>query len=230
MEGRLQRILLTRASGDGCRRLTGSCLVLAALASPCALAAKPGDLELDPLVVREPERREVDVDAIDSEDWEVGVYGGVMSVEDFGSNAVVGARLAYHVTEHLFVEGSYARTTLGETSFERLSGGAEILTDDERDMSYYNVSVGYNLFPGEAFFTRRWAFKGSLYLIAGAGSTKFGGDDRFTVNAGVGYRLIATDWLAFHVDVRDHVFQSDLLGSREDRHNIEFTGGMTLFF
>lgn len=221
MEGRFQRILL-KAAGFGCMALL--------LAAPIANAAQPEDLELEPLVVREPERREVDVDAIDSEDWELGVYGGLLSVEDFGSNSVVGMRLAYHVTESLFVEGAYAQSKLGKTSFERLSGGAQLLTDEERDLTYYNVSVGYNLFPGESFLTRNWAFKGSLYLIAGAGSTEFGGDDRFTVNAGVGYRLIAMDWLAFHVDVRDHVFKSDLLGTSETRHNVEFTGGLTVFF
>ena len=231
MEGRLQRILLTPQVARSSVRGGATLLMAAAVLFPLpALAAEAEDLELEPLIVREPERRDVDVDAIDSENWEVGVYGGVMSVQDFGTNAVAGVRLAYHVTESLFVEGMYGRTTLGETSFERLSGGAQILTDDERDMSYYNVSVGYNLFPGESFLTRRWAFKGGLYLIAGAGSTEFGGDDRFTINAGVGYRLIATDWLALHVDVRDHVFQSDLLGEREDLHNIEFTGGLTLFF
>jgi outer membrane beta-barrel protein len=219
MEGRIQHFLLACCAA-------ASLLALA----PAALAAKAEDLELEPLVVRETERRDVDVDAIDSEDWEVGVYGGLMNVEDFGSNGVAGLRLAYHVTEDLFVEGVYGRSTLGETSFERLSGGAQLLTDDERDVTYYNVSVGYNLFPGESFLTRRWAFKGGLYLIAGAGSTEFGGDDRFTMNAGVGYRLIATDWLAFRVDVRDHMFQSDLLGTRETRHNIELTGGLTLFF
>lgn len=216
MEGRIQRIFL-------------AWLVLVFLA-PLAHGAQPEELELEPLVVREPERRDVDVDAIDSEDWEVGVYGGVLSVEDFGTNSVVGVRLAYHVTEDLFVEGSYGRTKLGETSFERLSGGAQILTDDERDMTYYNVSVGWNLFPGESFLARRWAYKGGLYLIAGAGSTEFGGDDRFTINAGFGYRLIPTDWLALHVDVRDHVFKSDLLGTSETRHNVEFTGGLTVFF
>lgn len=217
MEGRIQRFLL-------------AVLTVACCCGAPAHAAQPEDLELEPLVVREPERREVDVDAIDSEDWEIGAYGGAMTVEDFGTNAVAGVRLAYHVTESLFVEGVYGRTTLGETSFERLSGGARLLTDDERKLSYYNVSVGFNLFPGEAFVTRRWAFKGGLYLIGGAGSTEFGGDDRFTINAGVGYRLIATDWLALRVDVRDHVFRSDLLGTREDRHNLEFTGGLTLFF
>lgn len=221
MEGRIQRFLLTVMAALAAASLTGT---------PGALAAAPEALELEPLVVREPQRRDVDVDAIDSEDWELGVFAGVINVEDFGSNSVVGARLAYHVTEDLFVEAAYAGTTLGETSFERLSGGAAILTDDERDMTYYNVSVGYNLFPGESFLTRRWAFKGGLYFIAGAGSTTFGGDDRFTINGGFGYRLIATDWLALRLDVRDHVFKSDLLGASETRHNIEFTGGLTLFF
>ncbi len=218
MESRIQRIFLVLAMGVAC-------------ASPGAFAATdPNELELEPLVVREPERREVDVDKLDKENFEFGVMGGLMSVEDFGTNTVVGVRVAYHVTEDFFVEGQYGKTTLGETSFERLSGGAQILTDDERDMTYYNVSVGYNIFPGESFLGRGLAFKGGLYVVAGVGGTNFGGDDLFTINAGVGYRLIATDWLAFHFDVRDHVFETDLLGSRETKHNIEFSGGLTLFF
>ncbi|MCZ6618107.1 MAG: outer membrane beta-barrel domain-containing protein [Gammaproteobacteria bacterium] len=198
---------------------------------PAAVAAPdPDELELEPLVVREPERREIDIDRLDKENFEFGLLGGMMSVEDFGSNTVVGARVAYHVTEDFFVEGQYGKTTLGETSFERLSGGAQILSDDERDMTYYNVSVGYNIFPGESFLGRGLAFKGSMYVVAGVGSTNFGGDDLFTINAGVGYRLIAKDWLAFHIDVRDHVFETDLLGAQETKHNIEFSGGVTLFF
>jgi len=140
------------------------------------------------------------------------------------------ASAAYHITEDFFVEGAYASSTLGETSFERLSGGAQLLTDDERDFSYYNMGVGINILPGEAFITDRWAFKGGLYLIAGIGSSEFGGDDRFTINGGLGYRLAATDWLAFRIDVRDHVFKSDLLGESETKHNVELTAGLTVFF
>src|SRR6056297_3877317 len=98
MEGRIQRIFLTRS-------------VMLAFLTAVAVAveaAEPEALELEPLVVREPERRAVNVDAIDSENWQVGVFGGLMSVEDFGSNALVGVRVAYHVTEDLFVEGNYA--------------------------------------------------------------------------------------------------------------------------
>ena len=219
MESRIQRIFLA--------------IMLVATMFPVAVQAaesEDGDLELEPLLVREPERREVDIDALDSEDFEIGAYGGIMHVEDFGSDTVVGVRAAYHVSEDFFVEASYAQTTLGETSFEALSGGAPLLSDEERDMTYYNVSIGWNLLPGESFIASNWAFKGGLYAIAGVGSTEFGGDDLFTINAGMGYRLIATDWLALHVDVRDHYFESDLLGTMEGKHNVEFSAGLTVFF
>ncbi len=221
MENRFQHIFLN------------ICLLGVALVglSPAVFAATdPADLELEPLVVREPERRQVDIDRLDTEDWEVGVFAGLMSVEDFGTDTLTGVRVAYHVTEDFFVEGQYGMTDLGQTSFERLSGGAQLLTDDQREMSYYNLSVGYNIFPGESFISSRWAFKGGLYVIAGIGSTDFAGDERFTINAGLGYRLIATDWLAFHFNVRDHIFDSDLLGNEETLHNIEFSGGLTIFF
>jgi len=227
MESRLQRIFLT--SGVRVAKPVFASILLILTALP-AFAEQPGSLELEPLLVREPERRDVEIDDLDSENFEIGVFAGVMNVEDFGSDGVAGVRVAYHITEDFFVEGSYAKTTLGETSFERLSGGSPLLTDAERDMSFYDVSVGWNVFPGESFVGGRWAFKGGLYLIAGAGSTEFGGDDHFTVNAGVGYRLIATDWMALRVDVRDHYFETDLLGSMEGKHNIEFSGGVTFFF
>ena len=227
MESRLQRIFLV--SGAGLAKRFMASILMCLIALP-ALSAQPSALELEPLLVREPERRDVEIDELDSEDFEVGVFGGIMNVEDFGSDSVAGLRVAYHITEDFFVEGAYGKTTLGETSFERLSGGSPLLTDAERDMTYYDVSVGWNLFPGESFVASRWAFKGGLYLIAGAGSTDFGGDDHFTLNAGVGYRLIATDWMALRIDVRDHYFETDLLGTMEGKHNIEFSGGVTFFF
>jgi len=204
--------------------------VVGSMSAPLANAAQPKDLELEPLVVREPERREVKVNDIDTENFEVGGYAGVLNVQDFGTNAVYGVRAAYHVTEDFFIEGVYGQSTLGETSFERLSGDVQLLTDSERDFSYYNLSVGYNILPGEAFVGRKYAFRGGLYLVAGAGSSDFAGDQRFTVSGGFGYRMAATDWLSMRIDVRDYVFQSDLLGSNETLHNLEFTGGLTVFF
>ncbi|MEO0576604.1 MAG: outer membrane beta-barrel domain-containing protein [Pseudomonadota bacterium] len=185
-----------------------------------------------PEQVIEPEvaRRDIVKPKIDTEDFEIGVYGGLMSVEDFGVNTVVGATLAYHFSESLFVEAAIGRTDTEETSFELLSGAAQLLTDDEREFTYYNASVGWNLFPGEAFFGRNRAFNQSFYLIAGLGSTRFGGDDLFTVNAGAGYRLLFNDVWALRVDFRDHVFDSDLLGTSKTVHNLTGHIGFTLFF
>ena len=216
MDSRIQLLLIAALVGS--------------ISAPIAVAAQPKDLELEPLVVREPDRREIKVDDIDSENFEVGGYGGVLDVQDFGTNAVYGIRAAYHVTEDFFLEGLYGRSQLGETSFERLSGNVQLLTNDERQFSYYNLSVGYNVLPGEAFVGRKYAFRGGLYLVAGAGSSDFAGDQRFTVSGGFGYRMAATDWLALRIDVRDYVFQSDLLGSNDTLNNLEFTGGLTVFF
>ncbi|MFK7732226.1 MAG: outer membrane beta-barrel domain-containing protein [Pseudomonadales bacterium] len=176
------------------------------------------------------ERQQIDIDAIDSEDFEIGVYAGVLSIEDFGSDTVVGVRAAYHVTETVFMEAAYGMSEAGETSFEVLSGSAQLLSDDERDFKYYNASVGLNILPGETFIGSRWAFNTALYVIGGIGSTEFANDERFTINFGAGYRLLFNDWFAMHLDVRDHVFDSDIIGTEKTVHNIELTAGFSVFF
>jgi outer membrane beta-barrel protein len=182
--------------------------------------------------VVEPEvaRREIKEPKIDSEDFELGAFVGVMSVEDFGSGVVYGARLAYHVTEGFFVEGSVGQTEAGFTSFEILSGGAPLLSDSERKLTYYNLNVGYNILPGEAFVGEGRAYNSALYVSAGLGSTRFAGDDRFTVNFGAGYRFLLTDSITLHVDFRDHLFDIDLLGEEKTAHNLEGSLGLTVFF
>ena len=94
-------------------------------ASPALQAAEPGETdnaeaELKPVVQPEIKRQEFDEARIDTENFEVGPFIGLMSVEDFGTNAVYGARLAYHITEELFIEGSIGQTNAGETSFESI--------------------------------------------------------------------------------------------------------------
>lgn len=181
---------------------------------------------IDPEVVR----RDVAEPEIDTENFEIGAFAGVLSIEDFGSDVVYGVRLAYHVTEGLFVEGTAGRSEAGLTSFEELSGGAPILSDSDREFTYYNLSLGYNLLPGEVFLGEGRAYNTSLYLIGGIGSTRFGGDDRFTVNVGAGYRFLLTDSLSLHLDFRDHMFDTDLLGAQKTVHNIEAHLGLTVFF
>lgn len=219
MESRIQRVLLM-----GCAALS----LLAGGASRAAAEAPVarGEPVIEPALERVP----VELDAIDTEDIEIGGFAGILSIEDFGSNVIMGARLTYHINTRIFFEGAYGMSEGGLTSYEKLSGAARLLTDEEREFTYYSVSFGYNLLPGEAFLGRDRAFNTALYLVGGAGSTEFAGDDRFTLNAGIGYRFIASDWFTLQLDARDHLFESDLLGESKTSHNLELTAGFGVFF
>jgi outer membrane beta-barrel protein len=191
---------------------------------------RAGDSGQPPVIEPDVARRDIEPARIDTEDFEVGIFAGQLSVEDFGVNTVAGARFAYHVTEGFFVELAAGRADTELTSFERLSGAAQLLTDSEREYSYYNVSLGYNIFPGEHFFGKERAMNTQTYVIGGVGKTTFAGDDRFTINFGIGMRLMPLDWLAVHADIRDHVFDIDLWGEEKTSHNLEATLGVTFFF
>ncbi len=220
MESRVRILLLVISLTSG---------LLIAICAP-VFAAAPSDNEQDQVIQPKIDRKEIKEAKIDTEDFEIGAFVGLMSVEDFGTNTVYGLRAAYHVTEDMFIEAAYGRTDTDKTSFERLSGAADLLTDDERKLSYYNLSVGYNLLPGETFIGSKRAFNSALYIIGGIGSTDFAGDNRFTLNFGAGYRLLLTDWLALHVDVRDHIFDIDVTGEDKTTHNIEISSGFSIFF
>ena len=209
--------------------------ILSAIALDCFAQQNQDDEEqgnsvLDQIITPDLERRTIEDDLLDNEDFEIGLFAGVLSFEDFGSNSVAGIRIAYHVTEDFFLETTVAQSTLQETSFERLSGSTPLFTDDEREMLYYNMSVGYNILPGEIFIGENWAFNSTFYLVLGAGNTDFGNESHFTYSIGGGLRLFLTDWMAFHIDMRDHILTHDLLGEDITINNLEAHLGLTVFF
>ena len=196
-------------------------------AAPSPVTGEPSNAAvIDPQV----ERREIKHTRIDTEDFEVGAYVGILSIEDFESNVVYGARLAYHLTEDFFLEATVGQSRAGRTSYENLSGSADLLTDSERDYTYYALSAGWNALPGEIFLGKNRAYNTAFYVVAGIGSTRFAGDDRFTVNGGFGYRILPNDWMSVHFDVRDYVYDTDLLGSKKIVNNLEAHLGLSIFF
>ena len=199
---------------------------------PDALAQAPvGEgSETPQVVVPQIDRRAVKPPRIDAENFEAGAFVGTIAIEDFGSSMTYGARAAYHFTEDLFAEATVGTAKAGRTSYEDLSGSLELLTDSERQFTYYDLSVGWNALPGEVFLGGRRAMPSSVYVSLGAGSTRFAGDDNFTLIAGAGLRLLVTDSIAAHLGVRDQMFESDLLGSKKLTQNLQFSFGLTAFF
>lgn len=200
--------------------------MLALLVLPLAGLAQEGER---PLIEPDVKPVKVDESLIDTEDFEIGVFAGVLSIEDFESSFLWGGRLGYNLTESLFVEANLGFATGGETSFEKLAGNVQLIPDEDRDYTFYNVSLGYRILPGEAF-VGNYAFNTNFYLVAGAGATEFAGDNRFTVNFGAGYQVLLTDSLAVHLGVREHLFNIDVLGEDKTAFNMELSSGVSLFF
>jgi outer membrane beta-barrel protein len=217
-----------------------SVLLAAALLSGCSWFHR-GDKHPQQVVVDDPgaeptivepqvNRRVVKTPKIKAKDFELGAYFGALSIEDFGTNPVYGVRAAYHVTEDFFLEGFLGRSKAGQSSLEETFPAITVLSNSGRYFTYYDLDVGYNILPGEVFLGRGRAFNTALYVIVGIGDVKFADQDQFAINFGIGMRILITDWLALHLDVRDHVFEDNLFGVDENVHNIEGIVSLTTFF
>ena len=196
-----------------------------------AQTVEDADEETEEILIQpQIEREAFDESLIDSEDFEVSVFAGMFSIEDFGVNSVTGLKIAYHINEDYFVQLALGESTAGETSFEVLGAGAPILSADERKLAFYQINLGYNLFPGEAFVSETTTLNNAFYLIAGLGSTEFAGDDRHTLNYGFGYRILFYDALSLNVDLRDHLFDMDVFGEQKSTHNLEYSLALGWYF
>lgn len=193
-------------------------------------AAADQVIQQSPVIQPQVKRRKIYKENISSDNLEITAYTGLLSIQDFGTHSVSGFRLDYHVTEDVFFQGTLGQSKGGTTSYERLSAGVPLLTDSQRKYTYYGISLGYNLLPGEAFVGRNLAYNTAFYVLAGAGSTKFAGNNHFTITVGGGYRVDINDWFVVHLDERDHIFSNDVTGANITTHNFETTLGLTYVF
>jgi len=215
MENRIKHILLTVLPFAGL------------LLVPAAVSAQEDDR---PLIEPDVRPQKVDEALIDTENFEIGAFAGIINIEDFESSFLWGGKLTYHLSETFFFEANVGFAEGGETSFEKLAGDVQVLSDEDRDYRYYNINIGMNVLPGEAFLTENYAFNTNFYLIGGAGATDFAGDTRFTFNVGAGYQVLLTDSVSIHLGVREHFYRIDVLGEEKTSMNTEVSGGLTVFF
>ena len=223
MENRIQRVFLMPL-------LTVSALTLGLITASTPTFAAEAEVSSTVAVKADVERRDVVEDLLDTENFEVGIQGGIMSIEDFESSPWINAHVGYHISEHFYVKANYAQAKAGETSFEKLANAAPLLTDAERELTYYGLNIGYTLLPGEIFFSKDTVFNSAFSFELGGGSTEFAGDEQFTVNLTANYRVFLTDWLAWDLSMSDYLFNTEVTGESKTTHNLTFATGVAFYF
>lgn len=181
------------------------------------------------VIVPQVKRRDIDRPRFPSNDITATFFTGSYATQNFGSSAVNGVRLGYHITENIFAEGTLGRTQLNDEAFRQILPGG-IFANADQKLTYYNVALGYNLLNGESFFGSNVAKLTQGYVLAGTGSTKIAEQKKQTLVVGFGMRMVLNDWFVLQADFREHFFSLDLLGKRQNTRNPEASLGFTVTF
>ena len=209
--------------------LAAACMLALLTHGSARAADAPSTDTSDQVIVPGVERRDVHKPRYPSNDFEIGLFGGTYSSQNFGTSGVYGARLGYDITEDFFVEATYGRSKVSDKEFRQILPGG-IFTAEQEKLKYYDLSLGWNFLPGEIFIGKNWAKASTMYAIGGIGNTSFDSQRMQTWNFGVGAKLFLADWVALRADVRDHIFTLDLLGKRSATQNPELTLGVAFFY
>jgi outer membrane beta-barrel protein len=181
----------------------------------------------EPIIKPPVEEQKLREAKIDTESLEIGPYYGLYALDGFGTSSVYGIRLAYHLTEDVFFEGTYGITRFNQDTFRNLTGRS-LVTDEK--ITYWNAGAGYNLLPGQTFLTRKKTLNSTIYLLGGLGQTQIDGQAHFTFDAGTGYKIYIVDWFEFRMELRAHILQADITGENKVMKNIEGTAAFAVFF
>lgn len=196
------------------------------LAACAPVSAQQSSVRIEPQI----QRAAVDEAKLDDESTFVSVHAGLISLNDFGSSALVKAQLGYQISEDFYVTLDYAKAKAGLTSFEKLSGAAPLLTDAQRNWTYTGASLGYVLMPGEVYFGSQTAFNSRWAVTLGGGSLDFAGDKVFAISAGTAYQVYLTDYLAADIQVSDHMYETTLLAETKTQHSLALSLGVSFYF
>lgn len=167
--------------------------------------------------------------AIDTEKFELGLFAGLLAVEDFSSSPVLGLSFSHHITPSWLFQINYAESEVDRATFEDVAN-ANFLSDADRVFEYYNVLTGYRLLRGRSFFGAKKKYNSDIYFLAGLGKVDFAGDTNTSFVVGTSYRVVLTDAIVANLDIRGHSVERDFLDDNKRTFNTEYALGINVLF
>lgn len=161
--------------------------------------------------------------------FEVGPYTGFLSVEDFNANPVVGVSATYFINNRFVAQYNYGQSSVAKATFEQVIEG-DFLSESDRDFKYHALMAGYNVMPGRSFLGERRKYNSYIYLMTGAASVSFAGEDNLGLVLGITYKTVLRDWLSVNLGFRDLVVERSFLDNPKTTHNMEASLGISLLF
>lgn len=154
----------------------------------------------------------------------LGVYAGLISFENFNTNYIAALYFSYPFNEKVFVEAEYGVSAINDTEYRNI--GLPLFANEESDVTFYTVLVGYNLLPGEVYWSKDKTLISRFYLIGGIGSISFDNKDTVSINLGAGFKMELDENKSVRFEARDRIFDVDTLGTDKLSNNTEFHLGI----
>ncbi len=167
--------------------------------------------------------------AIDTEKFELGLFGGFLAVENFSTNLAWGASFSYHITPSFMAQINYSESDVDKATFEDVAN-ANFLNDDDRVFKSYNLLAGYRILRGRSFIGVNKKYNSDIYLLAGFGSVDFAGESNTSFVVGSSYRVVLTDSIVANFDIRGHSVESNFLDDNKRTFNVEYALGFNFLF
>jgi outer membrane beta-barrel protein len=165
------------------------------------------------------------VTSFETHDIELGLDVGILSVEDFNSNALLGVSANYFVTPKIF-----ARVRFASSETERSNSEQNNNFNPDRRFTYGSIGVGYRLFSGYSAVHNFQRFTSGIFAVAGVDAVEFAGEDTSGYFFGATYKCLINHSLSADVNFISHVYDRDFLNVEKTTMNNEFSFGLNLRF
>jgi outer membrane beta-barrel protein len=167
---------------------------------------------------------------------ELSAMGGWYAGDLSDGAPVYGGAYTFHFTEDLGLEASYFRTTqkfaLLEAINDRQAGLIDIVAAERSTVQLFLGHLVWSLAYGKVRWLGGAIGRFDFHVALGAGAAVEPGDLGLTGSGGFGMKFYLAQWLAFRLDVRDHVRAQKRvqLGVEKVVNDVSAMGGLSVFF
>ena len=161
---------------------------------------------------------------------ELSVLGGGYLADLTSASYYAGGAYTFHLSEDLALEASFgfARTRSALVRLVEQRFATDLVRDDAPTFVYAGHLL-WTLAYGKLRWFHSRISRFDFYLALGGGIT----DNRTargpTASAGLGFKFYPTSWLGVRLDLRDQLFNQELLGTSRLVNNVVIASGLSVF-